>query len=129
MFCLCLCIFERSVATRRKNEGDLSKVETEDVIVHPIVVGAGRIGNQMEALREFHRVSVVVDHEVTAHRHKDAIGLHGHRRLAIARHNLMLHALEGKLLLGETEGHEEKGLSDVRVWSALENGRWERDAL
>lgn len=64
----------------------------------PKVVGACRIGEQMEALGEFHWVDVVVDDEVAAHRNQDAVRLHGRGRLAITRDDFVLDALEGELL-------------------------------
>lgn len=76
----------------------LAEVETEDVVVDPVVAGAGRVGNEVEALGKFHRVGVVVDDEVAVDGDENAVGGGGESGLAIASDDLMLDFLERKLL-------------------------------
>lgn len=62
--------------------------------MHPVVVGASRVRQEVEALRELHWVWAVVDEQVAADGDQNAVRLHGHRRLAVAGDDLMLHLLE-----------------------------------
>lgn len=66
--------------------------------MHPVIVGAGRVRQEVEALRKLHWVWTVVDKKVAADRDQNAVRLHGHRGLAVAGDDLMLHPLERELL-------------------------------
>jgi hypothetical protein len=68
----------------------LANVESEDVIVDPIMGGIGDIGKEVEDLGELHGVLIVVDEHVANDKDNNAVRLDCQAGLDIAGHHLML---------------------------------------
>jgi hypothetical protein len=78
----------RRLALRTSRLIDLSDVETEHVVVHPIVAGLYGVGKQVKDLRKLQNLTVINGH-VSIDKHKDPIGLNRHARLHVACHDLV----------------------------------------
>lgn len=79
-------------------EKGLAEVETEDIVVDPIVCGIGRIRDEVESLGKLHWVGSVVDYEIAADGDYYAVGLYGGSGLTVDGDYTMLDLLKGEAL-------------------------------